>query len=143
VAAEEPSGEAAAEVSDDDLTDEEPENLKIELVEEESFLLEGDGEGDGDGDGDGDGEDDEEPRAAGFDRRPDVYSWILVPVATLVLGPAIAASITFFVAESANDYPSICSAVRFENGCEEIILRMTAEHAAAFLVCWVLLWALP
>jgi hypothetical protein len=48
-----------------------------------------------------------------------------------------------FVAEGATDYPSICASVRLDNRCEETVLRMAAQHAVAFLVCWLILWAIP
>jgi hypothetical protein len=119
--------EAAAEVSDHPLVGDWPEEPSSEPFEEDASV----------------DEEDEEPRPAGFDKRTDVYYWILVPMSTLVLGPALAATVMFFVALSARNYPSICAAVRLSNGCEETVLRMAAWHAFAFLVGWVLLWAVP
>ncbi|MEV6849925.1 hypothetical protein [Actinoplanes sp. NPDC051411] len=92
-------------------------------------------------DEDGDYEDDQPP--AGFDKRPDVYNWILTPVTTLVVGPILAAVIGLFVGERATNYPRVCAPVRLANGCEETLLRLGAEHAVAFLFFWLLLWAMP
>jgi hypothetical protein len=110
--------------------------------EEDDEASEDDGEDDGEASED-DGEDDGEDRPEGFDKRPDVYHWILTPVTTLVVGPGLAASIGLFVAERATDYPRVCAPVRLANGCEETLLRMATEHAIVFLFFWLLLWVMP
>jgi hypothetical protein len=135
--ASEPSAEPDAEDKDTPesgaVTDEPDVDFEILPVE--------DSEDDSDGD---DGyEDEEEERPAGFDKRPDVFSWVLAPVMTMAVGPGLAALIGLFVAERTSGYPEVCAAVESTNGCEETLLRMAAQHAVAFLALWVLLWALP
>ena len=87
-------------------------------------------------------DEDEEPQAAGLDKRPDVLWWLLTPVLLLVV-PLLTASITFFVAQTETGYPAICRAAAPENGCEETVLGMAALHTLIFLAGWLILWALP
>jgi hypothetical protein len=90
----------------------------------------------------GDDEDDDDPVIVGFDRRTDMW-WLLTPLLTILLGPMLAGVVTFFVTEADDGYPRICRPVVEQNGCEEAVLRMLAQHTIAFLVLWLALWALP
>jgi hypothetical protein len=133
------AGEQPAEaIADDEYEDDGEPEPDYEILP----LAEADADEDHD-DEDDDYRDDEDEQQAGFDKRPDVFSWIVTPVTTLFVGPGLAASIGLFVAERAKNYPRVCAPVRLANGCEETLLRMAAEHAVAFLFFWLLLWAMP
>ncbi|GIF21965.1 hypothetical protein BJ973_002290 [Actinoplanes tereljensis] len=86
---------------------------------------------------------DEDEVVTGFDRRPDIAGWLITPIATLLIAPLLAGVLTFFVAEMTDDSPGICRSALADNRCEETVLRMVAQHTFAFLILWVVLWALP
>ena len=78
-----------------------------------------------------------------LDRGRDLRGWLVAPLVTLVLAPALAISIGILVAESSTSYPGICDAAAATNGCEEAVVAMFALHARIFAAGWLLLWALP
>jgi hypothetical protein len=145
--------EAAAEEAAGDETDEgedgEPEpDGEIVATDEADTGPQWDDEDDEEDEAEDEGDEDEEEEEEdegpeGFDKRPDVFNWILTPVMTLAVGPGLAASGLLFVAEETSGYPRVCASVRLANGCEETLLRMAAEHTIAFLFFWLLLWAPP
>jgi hypothetical protein len=84
----------------------------------------------------------EAPRAA-LDRRRDRRGWLLTPAVTLLVAPALTASIGILTVADSDAYPRICSPVLAENGCQEAIFGMFVLHARIFAVGRLLLFALP
>jgi hypothetical protein len=78
-----------------------------------------------------------------LDRNRDTKGWVLTPVLTLLLGPAVAASLSLLVAEDSTSYPGLCDGVAAANGCQEAVTGMFAVHIWIFLAGWLLLWAVP
>ncbi|GAA0557901.1 hypothetical protein GCM10010172_46140 [Paractinoplanes ferrugineus] len=85
---------------------------------------------------------DDEPVVVGFDRRADMW-WLITPIVTLLVAPMIAVVLAFFVTASDDNSPGVCGDVLADNGCEEAVLRMIAQHTVAFGILWLGLWALP
>jgi hypothetical protein len=79
------------------------------------------------------------------DRRRDLAGWLLTPLVTLVLGPAVAASVGLLILlwGGLDEIPDVCAETVADNRCEEISLEMISQHVAVFAVLWLALWLLP
>ncbi|GAA3961007.1 hypothetical protein [Actinoplanes auranticolor] len=79
------------------------------------------------------------------DRRRDLAGWLLTPLMTLVLGPAVAASVGLLMVlwGGLGEVPEVCAETVADNRCEEISLEMVSQHIAVFGVLWLALWLLP
>lgn len=77
------------------------------------------------------------------DRRPDLVSYLLVPVVTLFAAPMLVAVLGLAILGSGSEPPSVCDEVRAVNGCEELTLSLVSAHVLGFLVFWAALWVLP
>jgi hypothetical protein len=87
----------------------------------------------------------EPPPARGIDRRRDLAGWLLTPLVTLLLGPAIAGSVgilgTMFT--PVGSPAALCGPALADNRCEEVTLAVAGRHGMLFGVLWLLLLALP
>jgi hypothetical protein len=81
--------------------------------------------------------------SSGLDRSRDLAGWLITPVATLVLAPAVTGIMLLLLAASSSLYPSVCDSVEAVNGCGEKVLGLLVLHFRIFAVLWVLMWALP
>jgi hypothetical protein len=79
----------------------------------------------------------------GVDRSRDLLGWLLTPLVTLLLGPAIAASVGVLVFYGSGEPPALCRYAAADNRCEETTLGMLAEHVVLFGLLWLLLWVTP
>jgi hypothetical protein len=87
----------------------------------------------------------DEIRTSGLDRRRDLAGWLLTPLVTLVLGPALAVAVLALMAlyTDLGTTSDACRAAAAGNRCEEITLGMLGGHAVLFGVLWLLLWLTP
>jgi hypothetical protein len=76
-------------------------------------------------------------------RRNDFLWWLLTPISVLLAAPLVVLGTTFLVALTNDGYPAICQDAAPDNMCEEVVLRMAAQHTVAFGIGWLLLWVLP
>ena len=79
------------------------------------------------------------------DRRRDLAGWLLTPLITLVLGPAVAAAVGMLMVlgEAFGEVPEVCAKTLADNRCAEITLEVVGQHVAVFGVLWLALWLLP
>jgi hypothetical protein len=79
------------------------------------------------------------------DRRRDLAGWLLTPLVTLVLGPAVAAAVGMLMVlwDAFGEVPEVCAKTLADNRCEEITLEVVGQHVAVFGVLWLALWLLP
>jgi predicted small integral membrane protein len=86
---------------------------------------------------------DNDTATRGVDRRRDVLGWVLTPLVTLLLGPAVAASVGVLAINGPSEVPALCENAAANNRCEETTLGMLAEHVVLFGLLWLLLWLTP
>ena len=79
-------------------------------------------------------------------RTRDLGGWILVPLATLLVGVPAAGGFTFIAllgdSGGSNGQSTFCEA-QAPNGCEEATLAWVGQCAVMFAVAWLLLWLIP
>jgi hypothetical protein len=83
-----------------------------------------------------------ETRADGLDRRRDLLGWVLTPLVTLVLGPAVAAAVGILVLLQ-GDTRAPCEQSALDNRCEESTLSLLGAHGVLFGLLWLPLWPIP
>jgi hypothetical protein len=78
-------------------------------------------------------------------RRRDLAGWLLTPLVTLVLGPAVAASVGLLMVlwDPMGEVNRVCAQTLADNRCEEVTLEAVGQHVAVFGVLWLGLWLLP
>jgi hypothetical protein len=86
-----------------------------------------------------------ESRTDALDRRRDLAGWVLTPLVTLVLGPALAGSvgIVLVLLEGLGSTPTLCETAVADNRCEESTLGLFGAHGVLFGLLWLLLWLTP
>jgi hypothetical protein len=84
-------------------------------------------------------------RTSELDRSRDLPGWVLTPLVTLVLGPALATStgVILVLQGGIGSTPVACEQVAADNGCEELTLGLLGGHAVGFGLLWLLLWLMP
>jgi hypothetical protein len=87
----------------------------------------------------------EPPPARGLSHRRDLPGWLLTPLVTLFIGPAVAASVGIIgtVLDAGDSAAALCGSALADNRCEEVTLVVVAQHGVLFGLLWLLLWALP
>jgi hypothetical protein len=105
-------------------------------------VIDHDGLTDLDADDDDDEDEDEDLAAADgvLDGTRDIVYWLLTPLLTILIGPALTASIGFLVVVSDNG--EFCQR-QPPNQCEEVTAALLTDHARLFVLALALLWAIP
>jgi hypothetical protein len=86
----------------------------------------------------------EPPPFGRLDRRRDLAGWLLTPVITLVVAPAIAGLIGMTALLEGSRPVSLCeAAVAAGNRCGETIVGLLGQPLAVFTAAWLALWMMP